>query len=325
MKLSIFALMLAIVSLGCVSQVSFPIVGSHVIDISRIEQSPGLNDIVVLENVRMLPETQALPEQTVRFFANAVSKEQDPARVVDDVYLEIFDATQFRTADGSSLCNNAISSCQPEDCNSGNKCILRAGETKAMEVVMTAPTVQDIANVKTPVSVNYRLVYDHTSTTNFEVVVVSEDEILRLQQEGKKLAQEVRHVSNAGPLQLVLETADSGSFGVPGQVMFVRLKIANRGGGSPKNIEIPASGVTLAFPGGLGRIEAPDEFGGSISTMFRNTKEIKLIKGESIPYQFRITPNDLGSGVPHRTYLITAQADYTYEMRGSHSIDVLPR
>lgn len=314
---------LLIFTAGCVSQLTLPQFGSDVVGVVRQDESPGLYDIALLENVRTLPEAQALPGQSVRFFANIISKEQDPARLIENVFLEIFDATQFRTDDGSQLCNNALTRCQPDICYKGGNCKLRAGETKALEVEMQTPSSTDIANVKTPARLNYRLVYDHASTTNFEILVVSNDEILRLQQEGKKLSQPIRHTSNAGPVQIQLDTPSG--FGIPGQRMFVTLKIANLGSGSPTGTELPSNSVTITFPEGLGSVEPPGEFIPS-GNKFTNNEAIKLVKGESIPYQFKITvdQNSLAEGTPHKTFLITSSAAYKYELRGMHTVEILP-
>src|SRR3989339_488139 len=286
------SLALVLISAGCVSQLT-DVFGSDVIDISRIDQSPGLNDLVSLESARFLPEKNAYPEQEIRFFANIVSHETDPGVTLDGVYFEVYDATQFKNEDGTVLCNSdvdprGITTCQADVCTFGKMCDLSAGETQTLDIKLRAPLSRELANVRTPISLNYRVRYHHTSISNYNVVVVSRDEILRLQQEGKKLSQTVYHVSNAGPIQLVFEETGGGAFGTPERTMFLSIKAINLGNGAPVGNKLTSLKVTL--PPGLGVIEdAPDGFvfngneliftGGDPS----DPEELKLIKQETIP------------------------------------------
>ena len=56
-----------------------------------------------------------------------------------------------------------------------------------------------------------------------------------------------------------------------------------------------------------------------------NVQNIEFFKKESEPLQFIITNvNELQLGTPHKTYLISAEVSYIYELRGAVEVTVNP-
>jgi hypothetical protein len=317
--LAIALLLSVIFTAGCVGQDGVSLPGLENVKPSRTTSSIGLADIVAMESVRTIPEKSVLAGSSLRLFMNVVSKETDLGNEAKSVYVNIFDPFIFKQES------------EPTECTQVNPCDLRAGETKFLHWEFSAPSRDAIANVITKGSIKYLLQYDFSSATNYEVIVVNPDEILKLQQEGKTLSIPASEVRTSGPIQLELSQPvpfAMASSGYTSQPTFITLKIRNRGLGSPfggtgKSVVLPEGTVNIAFHG-LGTVECPKDFERDADGC-KNAGDIIFIRQESIPYLFKISGLPLLSPeVPFKTFLVTAKADYTYEIRGQADVEIQP-
>ncbi len=337
---------LAIVAVsGCIGQEFLG--GTSAINPSRSTVSQGVNDIVAIENVRTLPVGTVLPDTTLRLFLSLVDKDTDPTRAVQNVVVELFDASVFRSPkDPKPLCNAGRDNCLPSICaySLEPKCTLRAGETKAVEFTLLSPTTQQIANILTRSTLNFRANYDFTGSTNYDILVVRQDELLRLQQEGRTLSVSVQDTKGAGPLKIDVSLFTPyvvTSTQTPGDA-FVVFKLRNAGTGFVKDNRITK--MTIDFPRELFGtvIFAEDDKDKrfacaeaaidslpivrceyNVANVPPAERPIELFRTESDPIQF-IIKRVPEVNVPHKSFTVNARVDYTYELRGSVQVTVSP-
>jgi hypothetical protein len=341
---------------GCIGQEFFNIPGGGVIQPSRPVVDQGVTNLVTVEDVRTLPVGQVLPDTTLRLFLSLVNHDNDPTRTVQSVKVDLFDAGVFRSPqEPKPFCNAGPNNCPPSICRTDDPvpCTMRAGETKAIEFNLLAPTREQIANILTQTSLNFRASYDFTGSTNYDILVVNAAELLRLQQEGKTLSVSVQDTKGAGPMKIDVSlftpyVATSAERPEQSGDAFVVFKLRNAGTGFVKDNRITA--MTIDFPKELfsagGFFEGdfdkrfacqPAEVGGLqvvrctyslADTLTRQQSDssirpIELFKKESDPMQFiikRVAP----ISVPHKAFTINARIDYTYELRGATTVTVSP-
>jgi hypothetical protein len=337
---------------GCVGQIpGLPAIpGLDVVKPSRTTSVVGVADVVLIESIRTLPEQSALTNDVVRLFANIVSRETDPRRDVMSVMVDLFDATTFKTSSGEAFCNapdvvavrkqGGSRTCEPNQCSLAAPCTLRAGEVKSLQWTLKAPSEQDIAGIVTRGALNFYGRYDYSSSTNYEMLVVTMDEILRLQQQGDTLSVPVSDLRTGGPVQV--EISSPTPFAVASgpdtsQDAFIVVKVRNVGSGTvlSKDIEnkpfkLAAGSLKIRIPGFFsGLIEPPgftcQQSSDGLAAECTNTEALDIIRKESIPYQFVLkTVMPLDGGVPFRSFLLTAEVSYRYELRGRADLEVRP-
>lgn len=339
-SLLFFALLAVVLTSGCIGQGAltdfFP--GAGLVKVSRPVVDPGITDLITVENVRTLPAGQVLPDTTLKLFMSLVNNDKDPTRPVKDVIVDMFDATVFRSPNTGRFCNADPNECKPSQCSSGTPCTMRAGETKAIDFTLLAPTKDQIANIRTEAAMNFRVNYDFSGSTNYDILVVDSEELLRLQQEGKSISVSVQDTKGAGPIKIdvSLFTPFVVTSGGETPDAFIVFKLRNAGKGALKDNRIKQ--MTIDFPEDMllrGNIEHPltfncyrvDSDGLAVRRcehIFTKENKIELFKRESDPLQFvikGIKPID----VPHKTFTINARVDYTYELRGSAKVTVAPQ
>jgi predicted small secreted protein len=315
---------------GCVNQLSsISGFGSDVITPSRTLTSGTATDIILIDRITSSPESTVNPEQTVRVFMTASSREIDPRRTTS-VQVQLFDAFVFKSAETQpQLCNAIPSGCTSvqEQCTALNKCTFATDQTRQIQWVLLAPTTAEIANIATRGTLAYRLLYDYSSSTNFDVLIVSEDEILRLQQQGQTLSVPLQETRGSGPI--ILEFSQASAFALPKSTLFITVKAHNVGSGGPLNSTIGVGNLTVEIPTSLTSsyyVRASDftcspAFDKTVCT---NKEKIQLIKKESIPFLFELQNVVPDLAVPHRTFTLSATVSYNYEIRNSLTLTIQP-
>jgi len=332
--LSIALLVSVAVVAGCVGQIpGLPGFGSEVIKPTVTTIVTGVTDVVAIEGVQTLPSGSILPDQSVRLFMNIVSKDTDPLKPVKNTVVQLYDASVFKNPRTNQLCN--VVGCQPDSPLSPT---LQAGETKSIVFSLKAPTTAEIANIITRATLSWLVRYDYTAKTNYDILLVSEQEILRLQQLGQTLSAPVQNIQGAGPVKIdvtmpitfaMVATPGAGSTTSPDIV--VSFKLRNAGSGFLKDNKIRGSEFTIEFPNIGLVVDRPSQFDacsstaqGSIVCTSSAQGDIEFFKKETIPLQFKIRPYPLPYDVPHRTFTVKATVDYTYELRGSVTLEIKP-
>jgi hypothetical protein len=325
---------------GCVGQFpGLPGFGSEVIKPSFAASSLGVVDVVAIEGIQTLPAGTVLPDQPLRLFMNIISKDTDPLKSIQNVGIKLFDASVFKgmgtgieIGGGTGFCNELPSGCEPEERRCADfDCVLQAGETKSIIFNIKAPSAAEIANILTKATLSWFVRYAYTGTTNYDVLLVSEQEVLRLQQAGQTLNVPLQSIQGSGPVKIDMSTPTSFSITTSTTTppdIFLVIKLRNSGSGTIKNNKITQGNLKISIPNSLGTVNPGDYFvaqgtDAAGNPTYANARDIEFIKKETIPMQIRITPTQLYD-VPHRTFQVNANVQYEYELRNSVTIDIRP-
>jgi len=319
----LITLIAAVAIAGCVGQFpGLPGFGSDVIKPSLTTSIAGVADIVTVENVQTLPSSPFFTDQVMRLTMNVVSKETDVLRTISNVYVSLYDASVLKDKEGGEFCNAKVGGCAPEP--PLPPYILRASETKAITFMLKAPSASEIAGIITTAMLNWLVKYDYSSTTSYDILTVSESEITRLQQQGQTLSVPLQNIQSAGPIKV--DVSLGSAFTTPLQNAYITVKLRNIGSGFQTGNKISAGKLTVDFSNvPLDQIvSVPDNFAEKCDNLIcTNTKDIEMFKKESVPLLFVIRTK-LNEGTPHHTSTITASVNYTYELRGSTTVEIRP-
>jgi hypothetical protein len=218
-------------------------------------------------------------------------------------------------------------------CTFVSPCRLQASETKSVVFSLKAPTLTDIANIITRATLSWLVRYDYTAKTNYDILLVSEQEILRLQQLGQTLSVPVQNTQSAGPVKIdvsmstAFATVATTGAGATSPDIMISFKFRNAGTGFLKDNKISGEKFTITFPdiGIVTDNSGKFNCNGVVCKSKTGTEgDIEFFKKETTPLQFKISPYPLPYDVPHRTFTIKATADYTYELRDSETLEVKP-
>lgn len=338
---------------GCVSQGSNffdslfgkvgDIFGLDVVKPSRSVSSVGVTDPITIDKVWTLPENRVLTDTTLQVFMEISNRDNDPSKQ-GYPKVNIFDASVFKDRNGNAFCNTyslpkSIDECGPNPSTCGlsavrddeNKCELKIGATKQIDFTLKAPSGKDIANVITKAKINYKVQYPYKGGTNYEILVVSYDEILRRQKDGKALTTNLIDTKGSGPIKVDITLGTpyviSGELSTTTNA-YISFKLRNAGSGSLKDSTIEKDGFKVLIPLELGSsIKSQDFDCGSEGqdNVCRNKEPIRFFKSESEPFQIIVSDiKTLDAGTPYRTHLIRSEVFYDYELRGSAEVEINP-
>jgi hypothetical protein len=291
----------------------------------------------------------------MQMYMEITDKDLDPEKPASNLIVNLFDASIFKTPekDSKTYCNTKPEACYGDRCNPNSPCEFKMGATKQLLFNFRSPSAADIASVITTAKLNYKLNYDYRGTTNYEILVVDYNEIIKRQREGQTLATSLQDTRGSGPIKIDAElmtpyvvTAEDPK---NAQSAYIVFKIRNAGSGMLKDSRIAEKKLEIRFPmslvGADWNGEKPNfqynkqtnnqdcaaEFSCSAAgndLVCTNVKCIELFRGESETFSFKINSvpykGILGTGIPHRAMLITAAVSYNYELRGSLEVVIDP-
>ena len=116
--------------------------GMEVVKPSRVTDSVGVTNPVIIENAWTLPNNEVLPDSNVKFMMEISNLDDDPDKKVKNLFVDLFDATVFKASKNpGDFCNIAPNKCLPNDCSKNNKCTMSMGSTKPVSYThLTLPT-----------------------------------------------------------------------------------------------------------------------------------------------------------------------------------------
>ncbi len=244
----VIALAAVLLASACVGTDVF---GSDVININPFTVVEGQSEGVVIKDMRTIPTASAiLPNQRTDF--SFVIENVDDVKTAKNVSVELFNAPHFKKyapeKANQLLCNRADKPCQSRNnqCTVANPCTLLPHEQKLISYDLISPTAEEIANIQTPLSLDFKVQYLFYGDTSLQVPVVTQDEILNQQRQGGTLDLEKPTVVGSGPVQVEIETLGlpyilAGSDGI-----FI-FKIRNTGDGTLRNSVIDGEGFHAVF------------------------------------------------------------------------------
>ena len=317
MKYMIFLLAVVILVSGCTSTPS--IWDPDVVSVkpSHIQQGP--DDILIIKDIETLPDSTVLPGRLLYVFYTIANTDQ--SSTIPDVTTVIYDKFIFEFAEGG----------EPDQCNKEACTLLPLGE-KQIQSRLRAPD-SDFIVIATDADLSFKVDYNFSSSLNFPVLLVTEDEILKLMKYEEKIEREVTSTSSAGPIQIRGEIRGR-QYLVSGFEASIRFFIRQTGSRGSLKGPIGKGEFVVKFPDDLvsdsSKIVTPNadmfycEPDGEYISCSNNGEEIDLIDGESSPLIFTI--QDISNiTVPSITYLIKASVNnYEYEVRDSVGITVVP-
>lgn len=336
-----------------ISGCSIPnVFGGDVLKVSERSVHDGTKDILIIKDVETIPRSPILPGQQITF--SFVLENRDKLKSAENVKIDLFNAPGFRAVSGDGtageLCNTG--SCLPEgdgaECTGANGCEILPGEEKLIIYRLTAPTKEEIVNVKTQTKLDFRVEYSFDATLNFIMPVVNIDEIEKRQRAGDTTTLLISRSHSSGPLEIDVEVQGAPYFlwKTEGVLLF---KIRNRGSGTVVDSEIPkyegspekleddrAKGMRIEFDSAVAvkdddtstpLLEANKLFTCTTNGICVNTRRgIQLFRDESrTSMRFVLdTRSALKDEIPFKSLEVKAKVNYDYELRGSKDITINP-
>lgn len=333
----IFLLVLIIAVSGCVDLAG--IFGGSMIKISKETKEEGFRDILVIKDVKTIPTSPVLPGQEV--LLTFVIENRDKEKVARDVRVEVFDPSAFTPMlDEPHQCSKFK---EPNSKEPGNYCIILPGEQKQITIKLKAPSTAQIAGMKTPLKISFRVEYVFAGSTLQDVLVVKMDEILARMRQGEPVTLKKSDIRGSGPVQI--EAGIKGAeFTIPEQEATFEFLIKSKGDKSQGTVQesrIGPGGFSITFPRSLFRntedkgkktmlFSSGDEIGAEVDSGsdlncncinpqdFTGTGEIKCGKDKTGNDQYVLIPGFKEKSGP----LTTSNPCYT-DGRGSCSIQIL--
>ncbi len=312
--------------------------GQDVIKAVPSTQEEGPRDVLVIKDIGTIPKSPVLAGQNI--LLSFVIENLDAEKEAKDVVVELFDAPLFKNKAGV-LCNSGKDVCVPtgNECTSSNKCTILPGEQKQITYDLFAPDDKAIANLEASLDLNFRVQYAFSGSTLLKLVVVNLEEIKARQRAESQITLDILKSVGSGPVKIDVELKGSNYMlsGMSGTLGFIVKTAGDTGKGSLLYSKIPektstTDGLRIVFPAELinndiGNIERPSKFLCQLVTGKEaecyNIKDIELIKGESSILLFRVL-NTAQIDVPFKSFDIKAFLAYTYELRNSAKITVIP-
>jgi len=340
-RIFLFVLPLVLIA-GCTSLPDiFP--GQDIIKVSPETQEEGFRDVLVIKEIDTIPKSPVLAGQT--FLLSFIIENRDKEKEAKNVIVDLFDAPLFKhkkdsTPFSEKLCNGARNTCVAEGCTSEQDCVISPilpGEQRQINFELVAPNDTAIASLQTDQDINFRVNYAFSGSTLFKVVVVNLEEIKARQRAGSPITLDILKSLGSGPIKIDAELKGAPYIlsGFGGTLAFTVKSAGDTSKGSIQNSVVPANGLIVEFPldlfGAKENLAPPsDEFTCSEGTLIKCTntgKTLTLFKGETSPLLFRIIKSTeilKTQKIPFRSFDVKASITYTYELRDSTKVTILP-
>ena len=309
--------------------------GIQQITVQEDKQVENPKDALVIKDILTLPKSPIFPEQSVTLLF--IIENKDEKKEVSNVYIHVYDPVNFKTPSGSPFDIIVPANCGvPGYVGPVSGCTLYPGEQRQITIPMIAPSVEDIANVKLETDLKFQVIYTFNTSTVFELPVVRPEEVLMRQRAGETLEIERRNIIGSGPMQAEVDLLEPG-FMIRGENSRLVIKFLDKGGSQgflkdskiPKISTSPVKGIRIKIPKAVaesvsfpsGKFQCFDQ--GSEWACGNFNDDIELFKGESSEYLILIN-NVKDPEAPFRTFTMTVETFYDYELREKANVVVNP-
>jgi hypothetical protein len=285
--------------------------GGDVVNVATSVEKIGASDVIEIKDVLVLPHPPLLPNQEMTLSILLQNKGDEP---VENVYVELYDAPNFHDIRGR-LCNRDNGECFSETgCNINDKCQLSPGEERDILFRMLTPN----KDKKSRPTLSYSVKYDYETNSLLSIPIINEQEIIKRQRAKQPLPLNKKLSVGDGPIQV--EISSKEDFILSGQNAAIVFQIKNKGQGI--DIELEKNSVEIIFDD-FGTIDekSPAPFSCENNRCVNNQK-ITIYNRKSPPLYFLI--KNVKDVDVFETQLIRAKVKYTYELRGSETIEVKP-
>lgn len=292
----------------------------------RIEEIPGTGDTLPSRQIIVISE---LPSGTsnICIFCSGYSGACLPAGTCTDTGTCPADSS-FQPCSQQTIGTPGLHRyCIPDQCGAGG-CKILPGEEKPVNFVMMTPTEGDIKNIKTETKLNFKTTYNFDGSLSYIVPAVNTEEILKRQRSGDKTNLFTTKSHSSGPVQIDVEL-QGAPYILANYEAVLLFKIKNRGSGTLVKSQIDASAMRILFPPEF--VVTPNEkftcapsSGGTECTNSVANGVIPLYRDESrssLRFSVKLREPLLE---PFRSYPITADVKYFYELRNSVDLTINP-
>lgn len=187
------------------------------------------------------------------------------------------------------------------------------GQVEFVEWTFTTPSSQDIGYLSTECPVRFKVSYGYKSTSEIEVVAITETRYMELQQSGEFTTITPTLTVGRGPVKIYMELGASLPI-MAGRSLPVYITVEDKGTGLLPKIE-------------AGKLQIEDLGGGSCSRLTcsggicSNDDEILMIGRKSSPLRCTFT---VPSVTLEKTFYIPASLEYTYDLINQVDVAVKP-
>ncbi len=359
--LLVLALVSVVLVSGCTIPGNF--FGNDVVSVQTKTIENGARDVIVVKDIGTIPTSPMLPDQEVllSFIVANVDNQRSADLYVDLFNAPLMKSRTGMSCNEYAPVSTARNCVPVDNCAIGVGCSVLAGEEKPVTFNLRTPSETDIKSIKTDVKLNFKTVYSFKGSLNFMLPVVNMEEIVKRQRAGEKTDLTMTKSYSSGPVMIDAEIqgapyiiSNLGSISQnPESTIF--FKIRNRGSGNIVNSQIENSMMTITFPqefyvvpeaaastAGISLSSgyfANDKFSCTSTTqgtVCRNDRIVQKATGKDdlglIPLYKDESRSNIGFKVrmkdpllePFRTFTITADVNYEYEIRSSVDITINP-
>ncbi|MBI4174446.1 MAG: hypothetical protein HY517_02275 [Candidatus Aenigmarchaeota archaeon] len=336
--------------------------GRDVISVQQSIVESGVRDVIVVRDIVTIPKSPLLPDQQV--ILSFVIENRDAlksARAYVDLFnaptmRDGFDRPcNFYAVSGytpntigigtpvpvvgpsGQVAQNTDRFCLPDQCGPAG-CVVLPGEEKPINFGMKTPTQEDIKNIKTQTRLDFKTTYNFDGSLNYIVPAVNADEITKRQRAGEKTNLFTTKSFGSGPVIVDVEL-QGAPYILDTYEAVMMFKIKNRGSGTLERSQIDSSSLQILFPPEFDVITAkssekfvcsPDPLTGGTICVNNAKKDnqdlgtIPLYRDESrSSLRFTVQLRQ-PMAEPFRSYPISAQVSYKYELRNSVDLTINP-
>ncbi|MBI4017635.1 MAG: hypothetical protein HY366_01670 [Candidatus Aenigmarchaeota archaeon] len=193
---------------------------------------------------------------------------------------------------------------------------IRQGEIKGLDIDLQAQGT----NLTQDCTVRYAASYESAATLISDVVVVSEDELTRLNKQGASPDLRIFETATAGPVEISFRVSKPQPIPVD-TTFLVYIQLADKGAGNAEPIEVGA--LTMSYPSTV-ELDAAgcDDLSATPDGLLANGRDVKFFNHESktITCKFRT----VSGGVVNEVGQFRADVAYKYILRNSIAVKVKP-
>ena len=343
MKIKLLMLIASVIAIsGCVGIPD--IFGRDVLSVQQSVVENGVKDVIVVKDINTIPNSPLLPDQQI--ILSFVLENRDAIKS-SMAQVDLFNAPTMRDSQDRPCNFYAVSTgqaapapiqryCIPDQCGLPG-CPILPGEEKPINFVMKTPTENDIKSIRTQAKLDFKATYGFEGSLNYIVPAVNSDEITKRQRAGEKTNLFTTKSYSSGPVQIDVEL-QGAPYMLDNYEAVMLFKIRNRGSGTLVKSQIDAESMEIIFPPEfvVDQTRSSEKFSCTLQpdgttrcvndgrTLGPAEGIIPIYRDESrSSLRFSVRLRD-PLAEPFRSYQITSQVSYLYELRNSVDLTINP-
>jgi len=265
-------------------------------------------DIIVIQGISIIPNPPLRPEDQFSVYFEV--KNQDDIEPISGVSYELYD---------TGLCVWQPGGYYTSKFGSWSEGFAPL-ETKLVEWVFKAPSLEDIAHLRTTCPIKFKVNYSYTAKSQIDVSVINENRLKNLQRAGEDVIYEPNLNVGRGPIKIYFDFGNTLPI-KESSSLSVYLKVEDKGNGLLGQIENDSFSLETDSTNFIFSDFMPEYFT-CTGNICKNNNSIPLINKETFEIRFVLDtpPEDM-----EKTYYITAKLNYTYDVIGEANVAIEPR